>query len=318
MLYSALYYSLEKKIKLEIVENSSIARNGAILIYENKNVFFDYSDDTIFIDDPNKYDFYFKRSLLPQDYTNNIYPLNFLAIISYKTIQLFQHFKTSFLLKKVNRVEFARAIDLFDKFTNASHNCIDVRKFPTTINDNNGSIIFSTRLWSPDKKIDAAEKERRRLQNDFRINACRIIKKSFPNSITGIFPDAFAISQAKDILIDSRMAKKKNYLNLLRRSDICIADDGLKDTPGWKIGEYTFFSKAIITTPIRVVIENFQENTNYLSTQHRSNYQALPDLISELQRNKRYLEMAEANRNWNNEYVHPKNYFHRILKIILH
>jgi hypothetical protein len=52
--------------------------------------------------------------------------------------------------------------------------------------------------------------------------------------------------------------------------DIGIADDGLQNTPGWKIGEYMMLNKTVIPTPIRAVVEQFKSGENYISLEDRN------------------------------------------------
>ncbi|QLC67515.1 hypothetical protein LPB248_14740 [Flavobacterium sp. LPB0248] len=106
-------------------------------------------------------------------------------------------------------------------------------------------------MWNPDNNSDLEEKNRRELQNEFRIDACRIIKKNFKNTIVGVFPDTFSSKVAPDVLLDIKKISKKEYFNELKNSDIAIADDGLNDTLGWKIKECLLFGKAVIITPNR-------------------------------------------------------------------
>jgi hypothetical protein len=193
---------------------------------------------------------------------------------------------------------------------------MDVRKLPKTINENNGKIIFRTRLWNPDNHSDIDEKERRRLQNEFRIESCRIIKKNFNNASVGLFPDLLSSKLAPDLLLDVKSTSIKEYFRLLRQCDIGIADDGLKDTPGWKFGEYLLHGKAVITTPFNVAIENFHEHINYERLSTRSSYMELPDKIECLLKGNRYLEMGQNNLVWSNIYLHPKNYIKKILSIV--
>ena len=175
-----------------------------------------------------------------------------------------------------------------------------------------------TRLWDPARNEDSEEKRRRALQNSFRINACRIIAKNFPNAITGLYPDDYAQKVAPDILLNTQQTKKANYLSELQKADICLADDGLKDTPGWKIGEYAMMNKAIISTPIKTVVEEFEANKNYICLEHRNDYQNLPDVIHELIKDKKYLELKEKNKKWTEKYLNPTTYVENILKTISH
>jgi hypothetical protein len=301
---------------MTIAINKSVHYNGAIINYEGKKLFFDYSDDPIFIDEPLKYDFYFKRSLLLKDKKLNVYPLNFNLPLAYNSFHLLTKLTYNFLTDKSSRTEVIRAFDSFDLFTNNSHNAIDIKRYPTKISDHQGNVIFHTRLWDPDRNSDIEEKERRRIQNDFRINACRIIKKNFKNSSVGLFPDELSMKLAPDVVLDLKETNKKSYFSKLKNYDIGIADDGLKDTPGWKIGEYLLFGKALITTPLNIYVDNFHEDINYLKLTNRSAYEELPEKIEILLKNKKYLEMADNNLNWSNEYIHPINYIERLLSIV--
>jgi len=315
IIYSLLYYSNENNQVFDIKFNSNVKINGAILHINEKNLFFDYSDDVVFVDDPKKYDFYFKRSLAG-NFTNNVYPLNFQVNYSYKSLSLLRKLSYSYLINKNNRTEIFRALDYLNKFTNLSHNAMDVRLFPKQAVDNNGKIIFQTRLWNPANHSDLEEKNRRELQNQFRIEGCRIIKKNFKNVCVGLFPDDFSRKMAPDILLDEKITSKKQYFNTLQNADIGIADDGLKDTPGWKIGEYLLFGKAVISTPLTVFIDDFNENQNYEKLQTRNSFEELPEKIEYLLHENRYLEMGKNNLNWSDDYLHPKNYIKRILSVI--
>lgn len=317
IIYSLLYYSYENQEHLTVLFNKALRANGAVLYKENKTIFFDFSDDIILIDNPNNYDYYFKRSYLSSTYIfKNVYPLNFQVNYSYKSLNLLKKFSLKELIDKNNRIEILRALDFFNLFTNLSHNAMDVRLFPKKIKDNNGKIIFQTRLWNPDNHPDWEEKKRRELQNEFRIEACRIIKKNFKNTEVGLFPDKLAVRIASDVLLNEKKMSKMHYFKELKRSDIAIADDGLKDTPGWKIGEYLLFGKAVITTPITVKIEDFREGINYEKLSTRNSYSQLPEKIEYLLSENRYMEMGNHNLIWSENYLHPKNYIKRILSVI--
>ncbi|MBP1223997.1 glycosyltransferase [Flavobacterium sp. 1355] len=316
LLYSYFYFCKKEKRSVDIVRNSAIKFNGAVLHIDNKTAFFDYSDDTKCIDTPEKFDYYFKRSLLPEDKKANIYPLNFNVPMSYKSHWLLTNLKSDFLFDKSNRTEVIRALDLFSLFTNSSHSVLDIKRYPKQVIDYGGNIIFHTRLWNPDNHQDEDEKERRRNQNDFRINACRIIKNTFKNASVGLSADDLSKQLAPDLILDSRHSDKNSYFNMLNNYDICVADDGLKDTPGWKIGEYLLFGKSVITTPINVVIDKFEEHINYEKLTTRNSFEELPEKIEYLLNGKKYLEMGANNLKWSEEHLHPKNYIQRILSIV--
>jgi len=316
LIYSLFYYCELNEIYLKIKYSCKIPGNGILLTYNTIKYFFDYSDDVNFINKPENYDFYFKRSLLPEKYSGNIHPLNFQVNFSYKPLKLIPKIPFDVLKLKGSKTELIRALDYLNLITNGSHKSINLNKvWNNEINDYGGRIIFMTRLWDPARHYDPIEKERRILQNNFRINACRIISKNFPNSITGIYPDHYAKEIAKDCLIDIKKTKKKSYLLELKKSDICIADDGLKDTPGWKIGEYVMANKAIISTPIKTIVEEFISKKNYISLEHRTDFKSLPDKINELIISKSYMELKNNNKNWSNKYLRPDTYIENILKV---
>jgi glycosyltransferase involved in cell wall biosynthesis len=299
------------------VRQSQIPINGAILYFKNRIVFFDYSDDKEFVSIPCNYDFYFKRSLDINELKShvNVFPLNFQVNFSTKPFKLMSLMDFGLIKNSGSLIELIRAVDAFGILTNDSHRSVNIDNFKR-VKNSTGKVIFMTRLWDPTRNDDEQEKERRRVQNNFRINACRIIKKVFPDSMVGVYPDDFGIKMASDILLDLGVTKKKNYLNILSQYDIAIADDGLKDTPGWKIGEYIMCGKAIISTPINVLIEDFFENINYLSTGERDNYQILPDLVQKLLKNKLYEEIQNNNVKWYEKHVSPDTYVSNILSKI--
>lgn len=315
LIYSVLFYCEENDLDFKIVFNNKIVAGGAILHANGKVIFFDYSDNNLFISDPKKCDFYFKRSLLLKDYNRNVHPLNFQVNLSYKALKFLSKFDFRNLIDRRNRTEVVRAVDYFNLGTNLSHQAMDVRFFPKKVNDNNGKIIFHTRLWDPKNHPEDEEKQRRMIQNEFRIEACRIIKKNYKNSSVGIFPDSLSEIMAPDLLLDLNKIGKKEYFKSLIKADIGIADDGLKDTPGWKIGEYLLFGKAVISTPLNIVVENFKEHINYEKLSARDSFNELPEKIENLLTGKKYLEMGQNNFIWSDLNLHPKNYIKRILSV---
>jgi len=316
LIYAYFYFCKAEKIKVNIVKNENVGYDGAILHLEGKSIFLDYSDGPKFIDSADLYDFYFKRSLRVEHQTKKIYPLNFNIPMAYKSHVLLLNLKKDILFDKQNRTEVIRAIDRFSLFTNSSHAILDIKRYPRKVIDFGGNIIFHTRLWNPDNHNDKDEKERRMSQNEFRINACRLLKKTYKNASVGLFTDKLASELAPDLLLDAKHSNKNNYLNTLSKYNICVADDGLKDTPGWKIGEYLLFGKAVITTPLNIAVDDFKEHVNYERLNTRSSFLELPEKIEYLLEGKKYLKMGEDNLNWSKIYLHPKNYLRRILSIV--
>lgn len=75
------------------------------------------------------------------------------------------------------------------------------------------------------------------------------------------------------------------------------------------------YGQAVVTTPINIAVENFNEHINYEKVSSRSAYLELPEKIEYLLKDKKYLEIAQNNLDWSNEYLHPKNYLKRILAL---
>ncbi len=117
-------------------------------------------------------------------------------------------------------------------------------------------------------------------------------------------------------MLDLKQTQKENYLKELSKADICLANDGLKDTPGWKIGEYAMLNKAIISTPLKTVIEEFKEGVNYLSLETNADYESIPLLIHDLLKNKKYMQMKKNNQKWSSKYLHPESYIQNIINIM--
>ncbi|MDB0040619.1 hypothetical protein N9E81_00390 [Algibacter sp.] len=313
LLYSALYFCKLNKYNLRINYSNLAPYEGGIIFFNDTSYLLDYSDSPKLLDNYKNFDFYYKRSLKPIDISNNVLPLNFQVNFSISTYSLIRKLNKKILKNPTSKTEIIRALDYFSFFVNDSHSSKNINKFLNPINDNNGKVIFLTRLWSPKNTDNILEKKRRIKQNEFRIKTCEMIKQNFKNALTGILEDTYSRKVAKSLLVDKKMTKKSNYLSLLKKSDIGIADDGLFDTPGWKIGEYILASKAIITTPINVFIDNFKENINYVKTNDRNSYYEIPDLIEALISNKKYMDLKRNNKIWYESYMEPANYISNIL-----
>ena len=318
LLYSFLFYSSKVESKFTIRYSESVPVSGVVLLVNGRSCFLDYSDAPSFLANPEEYDVYFKRSLPLDCSMSGVFPLNFQVNFSYKPFKLLSKMPFKVLVNKKSRVEVARSLDRFSFFTNDSHWDKNIEHLHLKVNDNGGRVIFMTRLWDPYRTGNVEERERRLKQNKFRINACRVILKNFPNSLAGVYPDYYAKENAEDVLLDLKSTRKANYFRELEFADIGVADDGLKDTPGWKIGEYLMFKKAIISTPINVFVENFEERVNYLKTNSRIDFERLPELIEFLLTGRKYLDFKAQNRLWYEKYLRPDSYVENILRRIVY
>jgi len=314
ILYSLVSFSQSRTHKVQVYYDKNVKNNCVRIEYNETSYLLDYSDDYLFMDEPANYDLYFKRSLLEHSLSNNCRPLNFQVNMATDPLQLFRFLPKDFDFLRKSKVEIARMFD-FLGLMNMGHYAMlykDITKFREI--KGNGNILFYTRLWDPSNNNDLEEKERRKIQNEFRIEACKIIKSNFKNASVGIFDSKLAQEICPDLIFPNKIISKKEYLKKLSLSSICIADDGLKDTPGWKIGEYTLFGKSIISTPLNVLIEEFVENENYLKLSSRNSSHELPDKIEQLLSNNNYLKMKECNIIWSEKFLNPVSYIKRIIE----
>jgi len=120
-IYSLFFYCETKSESFKIDYSSTIPSNGILLNFNDKLIFLDYSDSTNFIDSPEKYEFYFKRSLGLNSQINNVKPLNFQVNFSFRPLQLINKIPRSILKSKSSKIEFIRALDYFSFLTNDSH-----------------------------------------------------------------------------------------------------------------------------------------------------------------------------------------------------
>ena len=163
-------------LKLLINYSDSAPYEGAILVFNNTTYLLDYSDSPKLLNNHNNYDFYFKRSLLVENLTKTTLPLNFQVNFSINPLSLIRKMDKRILKNPTSKTEIIRALDYFSFFVNDSHFSKRISKISREINDNNGRIIYLSRLWSPDNTQNLLEKERRIKQNEFRINACWIFR----------------------------------------------------------------------------------------------------------------------------------------------
>ncbi len=311
LLYSVLYYASKHGIPLEINKKTSL--KGIVVSLNNKCLFFDYSDDVFLLEDNRNYDYYFKRSLAIENNEQNIKPLNFQVNYSYKPFYLLSKFSKDLLFDRRSKIEVYRALDMF-KFFNQSHHSMKCQRLSEIKKSDFPKIIFQSRLWNPDNTNSDVEKQRRILQNEFRINTCRLLTRNYPDSCVGLYPDEYAKKLASDVLLNLKDVSKNNYLLNLKDSSIAIADDGLKDTPGWKLGEYLLYGKAVISTPINVCVEDFIQNKHYIGLTNRNASNELIDNVENLLENKKYEYIAQNGLDWANNHLSIDAYFEKILK----
>ena len=257
-----LNYKVDLKKPTEAILKVSI--NG-------KKIVFDMADNSyINADFYQNCDFYIKRMLLKSDFKkkNKIIPYGFNYSIIAKNRTMQYLFLKNFTYKTIKySIKYHNLLSRFlkvnDSIINASKSLIE--------NDSKfnkpDQILFSARLWDPDRNDELLKKEERVKMNDLRINLVRRLKERYKNKfIGGISDDYLSRKLCPDIILSNKVTYKKNYLKELNRSTIAIATPGLEDSIGWKMGEYISNSCAIISSDIShyKLPGEFKEHDNYL------------------------------------------------------
>ena len=153
-------------------------------------------------------------------------------------------------------------------------------------------ILFMTRLWSAsqtsEKNLDAV--------NSMRIEITKALRKEYPNnSVTGIYDGELARELCPELVLSGSLTKRENFLETIKKSDICIGSIGLHGSIGWKTGEYVAASRAIINEKLRYeVTGDFEAEKNYLDFESvdecMANVEKLfndPDSVYEMKRRNR-------------------------------
>jgi hypothetical protein len=130
-------------------------------------------------------------------------------------------------------------------------------------------VMFMTRVWDPDDRNDRPNerREERRQISLMRVACIVALQDRFGARFTGgLQPSRYAVRNWPDLVADSRLCERHNFLAELDRHDVCVATDGLYGSVGWKLAEYVAKSRAIVSEPLRYeLIGSFTEGTNYLS-----------------------------------------------------
>jgi len=168
-------------------------------------------------------------------------------------------------------------------------------------------ILFLVRAWDPDL-VDTEEKRQHRIKmNTQRAEIIIKLRDEFGERFIGGFLDKrYAIEKYPELLFKSNLTKKKNYLDLLKSCDICIATTGLENSIGWKLAEYVASSKAIVSEKLNFEIPGrFENEKNYYA------FETADECVEHIRvlyssKTKRYKMMLE-NYHYYQNYLEPKN-----------
>lgn len=224
-------------------------------IVDGKKVAFDYLDGYNFknMADASKYiescDLYFKRSfsnekndvLFPMC-KNKIRSLGFNFYVTCINNPIDWRYTSKGILQAIRlKRRMECSIDKFEQRANRKKKNI--------------KILFLTRLYKGED-----------LLNKMRAEIILKLKDKYPNNfIGGLYPDEFSKEQYPDLVVDSDICEKQNYMRIMKKSDICIATTGLHESIGWKMGEYVAVARGIVSEKLNYRVPgNFKEEKNYL------------------------------------------------------
>ena len=247
------------------------------VVYRGKVIIYDLLDGYLGIDRMagllNSCDLYFKRSFskqkndeFPSGLKAKMYPLGFNYHLTYRGCPL-----NDSLPKRIVKALLGKeSMNSFtaDRFEGKAEKVQE-----------NPKILFLTRLWDPSECSEEHKAERIKINAD-RISIIKALKERYGGNVTaGINDTPFSRSVAPELIMDDSFTKRKNYLKLLHKSDICIASTGLHGSIGWKTGEYVAAAKAIVSEPlVYTVTGDFKEGKTTFPIRHPSN--VLPQLTA--------------------------------------
>lgn len=143
------------------------------------------------------------------------------------------------------------------------------------------------------------------LLNKMRAEIILKLKEKYPNNfIGGLYPDEFSKELYPDLVVDSDICEKQNYMRIMKKSDICIATTGLHESIGWKMGEYVAAARGIVSEKLNYRVPgNFKEEKNYLAF---SNIDECIDAVDRLYTSPSTLyQMKKNNEKYYKRYGRP-------------
>ncbi|MBQ4055386.1 MAG: hypothetical protein IJD17_06685 [Clostridia bacterium] len=306
---------------VEVVINDGIGKRGSTaelpaaveVIYRGKRIIYDVDDGyqhaegiRALISDC---DFYFKRSfsksqnerLLPE-YLDKIHPLGLNYFVTYKGNPLNERPSLRRLVRRIfsGRSEFtAESYESHKEYAN---------RHP--------KIVFYTRVRPPKSGISKQLQDERDYINRTRIDIVRALKERYGRNFSGgVVASKYAKKLCPDLVLPYHKTRKSAYLRRMHKSDICIGTMGVHESIGWKTAEYVAASKAIVNEELKYAVTgNFEKGKNYLE------FTSVDDCLAAVERlvfdSALRNEMKKRNREYYDEYLHPKKLIESSLKIV--
>ena len=316
------FYSLAKKdgMKLEIRDCSqsaeyAIKKTALVAYLDDRRLVYDMADG---YQSPkameyllNRCDAYFKRSF--SDETNremgysNVYPYGLNYDVTWLGNPLLRSRYTSI-------ARFAKGL-----LSGAMISPSAIETKPDVARKNrlrSPKILYMVRLWPEDPALSEQENEERRTINEQRIRLIRAIKRGFGDRLMGgVADNKLARAIAPDLIMPRMLTNRNAYLQIMKRTKICIATTGLHGSIGGKLGEYVAASRAIVSEPLRYSVPgDFLPKKNYLEFDTIDGCLRQIDWL--LEKPERIMEIQNNNCQYYRRYLEPERMIRNTLSAI--
>jgi hypothetical protein len=183
---------------------------------------------------------------------------------------------------------------------------VEAFQAPPSTNDT-PRVLLLTRTWDPESvRKDPSLAETWSAINRMRVGCIRALRDELGDVVVGgLAPTPDAVRDYPDCVVqDLRITKKPVYLELMKRSDICVATKGLAGSNGWRLGEYVAGSRAIVSEVLQSEVPgNFARDRNYAEFDDAST--CVEQTVRLVERPEQRLEMMAANRAYYEDYLRP-------------
>tara|TARA_B100000408_G_scaffold138583_1_gene132804 strand:+ start:20423 stop:21469 length:1047 start_codon:yes stop_codon:yes gene_type:complete len=308
-------------IRLEYVDQA-IKHNEVFttLVINNKDVVIDCKD-SVEIEQKNydDCDVYFKRSLSPKHFhtLSKIHPFGlyfevYPSVRSAHTIERFLAFSENSAVNKAKSLVKALDTKNLLSYMPRANNFLPKHEKIEDI-----SILFFTRLWNPhfDREFELSKVETcdRELINTLRIDCVRALRKEFGQEcLVGLMDDEYSRKLAPDLILSPEVTAQRKYIELVKRSKVCITSTGLHGSIGAKFSEYLALGKLILSEPFNHVLTSpVEEGINYLA--YNSPEQCVDKAKQMLRSSDENRAMIESNSQYSIEYLRPEKIMQRVI-----
>ena len=127
-------------------------------------------------------------------------------------------------------------------------------------------VLFQTVLWPQDPRLTPEENEEREAVSQARIRILRLLKERFGEQFTGgLRDDPVSAEKAPDLILPAKLTRRREYLETMKKTAVCVASAGLHGSTGGKFAEYVSAARAIVSEPLRYTVPGpFAGGRNYL------------------------------------------------------